>query len=346
MNRPQPRKRIGITLGDPAGIGPELALRLANQAADFPACQLILIGDAGLLKRVAAATGIRMPDARFCEATDESPSPIDVSPSVGESPPVEIISIVRCDPAAVTPGRWSAASGDASHAWVRYAISEALAGRLDAIVTGPIQKEAWHAAGHRHPGHTELLAEMTGTKRFRMMLTSDAISCVLVTIHIPLAAVAASLTQADVLESIQLATEALRRRCQQQRGRPPRVVVCGLNPHAGEGGLMGLGEEQQIIAPAIEQARQLGIDVVGPLSPDTAFVPARRQQTDVYVCMYHDQGLIPLKALAFDDAVNVTLGLPLVRTSVDHGTAMDIAWQGRASVSSLHSAVRLAAELA
>ena len=187
---------------------------------------------------------------------------------------------------------------------------------------------------------------MTGTKRFRMMLTSDAISCVLVTIHIPLAAVAASLTQADVLESIQLATEALRRRCQQQRGRPPRVVVCGLNPHAGEGGLMGLGEEQQIIAPAIEQARQLGIDVVGPLSPDTAFVPARRQQTDVYVCMYHDQGLIPLKALAFDDAVNVTLGLPLVRTSVDHGTAMDIAWQGRASVSSLHSAVRLAAELA
>jgi 4-phospho-D-threonate 3-dehydrogenase / 4-phospho-D-erythronate 3-dehydrogenase len=215
-------------------------------------------------------------------------------------------------------------------------------GKIDAIVTGPIQKEAWQAAGIEFPGHTELLASMTQTLSYRMMLTAPEISCVLVTIHIPLADVASSLTIRDVYESIRLASEALSRKL----GRQSRVTVCGLNPHAGENGMFSHREEERIIQPAIEMARAAGMFVCGPLSPDTAFVASRRQETDVYVCMYHDQGLIPLKALAFDDAVNVTLGLPIVRTSVDHGTAMDIAWRGVASDKSLRAAIEMAIGLA
>jgi 4-hydroxythreonine-4-phosphate dehydrogenase len=217
-----------------------------------------------------------------------------------------------------------------------------MSGLVAGVATGPIHKEALHAAGIPFPGHTEIFADRTQAARSCMMLTSDAITCSLVTTHIGYRDVPGQLSIERILEVIQLTAEAMQR----IRGRPARLTVCGLNPHAGEHGLFGDGEEERIIAPAVAAARQQGYDVQGPLPPDTAFLPPRRQSTDAFVCMYHDQGLIPLKALAFDTAVNITLGLPIVRTSVDHGTALDIAWTGRAQAGSLVQAVLLAARLA
>jgi 4-hydroxythreonine-4-phosphate dehydrogenase len=255
--------------------------------------------------------------------------------------PADVLDIGSIDPDSVQPGRFSAATGRASFQAVTRAIEAAVSGDVDAIVTGPIQKEAWRAAGIEFPGHTELLAERTGAKECVMMLTSEAISCVLATIHVPLADVASSLSTESVLRAIRLGAEAT----SLTHRRPARVTVCGLNPHAGENGLFSHGEETNVILPAIEAARQIGIHVRGPLPPDTAFTPANRARTDLYVCMYHDQGLIPLKALAFDDAVNITLGLPIVRTSVDHGTALDLAWQGIANHRSMLAAIRMAIDL-
>lgn len=328
-------KRIGISIGDAAGVGPELALRVAARIDEFPGLELTLIGDRALLARVAETLDLPLP----------SEIARDRWLAGGSSSPVSIVTIGDLDAAAVRPGYWSAATGLASYGWVRFAAQQCIARRLDAMVTGPIQKEAWNAGGIQYSGHTEMLAALTGCDHARMMLTSDSLTCVLATVHIPLADVAASLTETDVFDAIRLGAAAFERKSR-QLGHAPRVTVCGLNPHAGEHGLISHREEERIIVPAIERARQLGIDVTGPLSPDTAFVAARRESTDVHVCMYHDQGLIPLKALAFDDAVNVTLGLPIVRTSVDHGTAMDIAWRGLASESSFVAALLLAGELA
>jgi 4-phospho-D-threonate 3-dehydrogenase / 4-phospho-D-erythronate 3-dehydrogenase len=300
-------KRIGITLGDPAGIGPELALRVASEWHRGQEAKLFLIGDYRLLERVGRAIEFEVPPNVAAEDMAET------------SLEVATVSIDELALENLVPGQWSAATGAASYRWVKFAIESAQSGFLDAIVTGPIQKEAW-------------------TDDYRMMLTSPEISCVLVTIHVPLADVASALTSDEVYRSIKLAAASLSRSLK----RPARVAVCGLNPHAGENGLFSHFEEEKIIAPAIQRARDEGFLVKGPLSPDTAFVPAQRAQTDVYVCMYHDQGLIPLKALSFDDAVNVTLGLPIVRTSVDHGTAMDIAWRGVASDKSLLAAIDMA----
>ncbi len=323
------QKRIGITIGDAAGIGPELALRVAMTWPQSSSTPLILIGDIRLLGRVASQLSLSCPDRIERQNLRE--------PIRG----VAVLSEGDLDADAVRPGQWSTETGLASYRWVRIAAELAMEGQLDAIVTGPIQKEAWHAAGVSYPGHTELLAEMTDTSDFRMMLTSPQISCVLATIHIPIADVAERLTTEDVYSSIRIGHEALSR----SLGRPARVTVCGLNPHAGEHGMFSHLEEERIIQPAVDKARAQGMMVVGPVSPDTAFTPSNRRATDLYVCMYHDQGLIPLKALAFDDAVNVTLGLPIVRTSVDHGTAMDIAWKGIASDASLRSAIQMAIEL-
>ena len=242
----------------------------------------------------------------------------------------------------IDPGRFSAATGKASFEAVCTAIDDAMLSKVDAIVTGPIQKEAWHDASVPYPGHTELLAARTSTNQYAMMLAGDALACVLVTIHIPLADVPSSLTTEEILKTIRLAGPVAKTR---GRGKGEHqsdravIGVCGLNPHAGENGLMGHHEEEKIIIPAIDAAKASGLDVVGPLSPDTAFTPAMRSQIDVYVCMYHDQGLIPLKALSFDDGINVTLGLPVIRTSVDHGTAMDLAWKGTASTNSMRAAI-------
>jgi 4-hydroxythreonine-4-phosphate dehydrogenase len=309
--------RIAITMGDPAGVGPELCLRLLKDPRVLAACEPLVIGDPGVLSRVARHLGWSGPDLR------------------------SVIDEGAIHPESVEPGKISAACGRAAYRYVTFAIEEALAGRVDAIATGPINKEALAAAGVPFPGHTEILAERTKTPRVCMMLTSDAITCSLVTVHVGYREVPALLTRELVRETIEFTAAAMER----LRGRKPRLLVCGLNPHAGEHGLFGDGEEEKIITPAVEEARAKGIEVSGPLPPDTAFLPKYRTATDAYVCMYHDQGLIPLKALAFEEAVNVTLGLPIVRTSVDHGTAFDIAWKGVADVSSFVKAVELAAKL-
>jgi 4-phospho-D-threonate 3-dehydrogenase / 4-phospho-D-erythronate 3-dehydrogenase len=328
---------IGISLGDPAGIGPEVALRAASELKDGPAEEIALIGSYRLLERVSRKLQLPLPPALSAEQWLTAPRP--------QPPGCSVVDVPDLDAEGVVPGRWTAETGLASYRWVELAIQACLAGRIDAMVTGPIQKEAWRAAGSPYAGHTELLAEQTGSQRVRMLLTSPEISCLLVTIHNPLADVASLLTEEAIFESIVLAADAVGRRTERQQNRPPRISVLGLNPHAGEHGLMSHLEEERLIQPAIDRARELGLSITGPLPPDTAFIPAWRERTDVYVCMYHDQGLIPLKALAFDEGVNVTLGLPIVRTSVDHGTAMDLAWQGVADHRSLMAAVQMAAQL-
>lgn len=309
--------RIAITMGDPAGVGPELGLRLLRDERIGAVCAPIIFGDLGVLNRAAQHLGWPLPD------------------------PARVRDFQAIDARTLEPGRVAAACGKAAYTYVAEAIAAALAGRVDAIATGPLHKEALHAAGIPFPGHTEILADLTKSSRVCMMLTSDAITCSLVTVHVGYGEVLALLTRERIRATIELTAAAMER----LRGRRPRLLVCGLNPHAGEHGLFGNGEEERIIAPAIADARATGIDVNGPLPPDTAFLPKHRQATDAYICMYHDQGLIPLKALAFEDAVNVTLGLPIVRTSVDHGTAFDIAWTGTADVSSFVKAVELAARL-
>lgn len=325
---PKPKRpRVAITVGDVSGVGPELALRCAALPAVQQHAIPIIVGPMSTLVRIAESLNLHCPpEVAGIESTDDRPA---------------TISIGNLDAGSVTPGRFTAASGAASYEAVTYAIDAALAGTIDAIVTGPIQKEAWRQAGIRYPGHTELLADMTGAEQVRMMLTSEQISCALATIHLPLADVPGVLSVDAVLGTIRLAVAALTRRLE----RPPRVTVCGLNPHAGEHGMFSHGEEESIILPAVEQASRDGVLVRGPIPPDTAFTKAQREATDVYVCMYHDQGLIPLKALSFEDAVNVTLGLPIVRTSVDHGTALDLAWQGKADHRSMVAAIKMAADL-
>lgn len=305
---------LAISVGDVAGVGPELALRCAATEQVKARCEPLIYGPSETLARVAEQLALPLPS--------------------------QIVDVG--DPGDVVPGNFSAQTGQASFDAFDLAITDAIAGKVGGVVTGPIQKQAWHLAGIPFPGHTEVLAERTGTDDFCMMLTSREISCVLATIHVPLADVPQLLTTDLVIRAITLAADALSKR----HGRPARVVVCGLNPHAGENGLFSHGEEQSIIVPAVDFCHVRGMNVVGPVPPDTAFTPSMRSTTDAYVCMYHDQGLIPLKALSFDDAVNVTLGLPIVRTSVDHGTAMDLAWQGKANHQSMLAAIDMAVDLA
>jgi 4-hydroxythreonine-4-phosphate dehydrogenase len=320
-------------MGDPAGIGPELCLRLLSHAETQQAARPIVFGDAGVLRRVADLLALPFTAQVISRADWPSASQALSGPAV-----LDLGAIAATD---VRPGEVDARCGEAAYRYVTAAIDAALAGEVDAVATAPLHKEALHAAGHNFPGHTEIFATRMRAERSCMMLTAPEITCSLVTVHVGLGEVAALLTTERIREVIDLTAVAMRR----LRGREPRLAVCGLNPHAGEGGLFGLREEERIIAPAVAGARAEGLDIEGPLSPDTAFLPDRRRRTDAYICMYHDQGLIPLKALAFDSAINTTLGLPIVRTSVDHGTAFDIAWQGRANPSSLYEAVRLAARL-
>jgi 4-hydroxythreonine-4-phosphate dehydrogenase len=239
------------------------------------------------------------------------------------------------------PGIVSAKTGAASYSYIEKSIELAQAGKVTAVATAPINKEALHAAGIRYPGHTEIYAEKTNSLRSCMFQYSDEVRASFVTVHCGYAEVPNLLSTERILEVIELTADVMRR----LRGGEPFLSVLGLNPHAGEHGLFGHREEERIIVPAIEEALKRGRRVEGPLPPDTAFVPSKRKSVDAFICMYHDQGHIPLKALAFDTAVNTTLGLPFVRTSVDHGTACDIAWQGKAKGSSLFEAVRLAARL-
>jgi len=318
-------------MGDPAGVGPELCLKVISDPLILDSCMPVVFGDARVLDRVAEAvqtsiTAATIPIAEWPPGTVSAPLVVDCAAMSGGK---------------LVPGRLSADCGRASYVYVQRAIESAQSGHTSAIVTAPINKESLCMAGIPYPGHTEILAESAGTDRFCMMLTSDIITVSLVTTHLAVNDVPAALSTGKIVEVINLTAEAMRL----ARGHDPAIVVCGLNPHAGEHGLFGT-EESDVIAPAVEQARAAGINVDGPIPPDTAFIPGRLRQADAYVCMYHDQGLIPFKLLAFDAGVNVTLGLPFVRTSVDHGTAFDIAWKGEAEATSMVNAVLLAVKLA
>lgn len=324
---------IAVTMGDPAGVGPEICLQALNHAETCEICTPVVFGDATVLKQCAETLGLKC-DAPVLAGDDLSAVATTKGPAIFDVPALERT--------AFKPGRIDANTGAAAFAYINRAIDAALAKHAAAVTTSPINKEALAMAGIKYPGHTEIFAERAGSDRWCMMQYSEEITCTFVTVHVGYSEVPRLLTTARVLEVIELSAENLER----IRGHQPKVVVCGLNPHAGEHGLFGDREEERIIIPAIEAARQKGIDVEGPLPPDTAFLPWKRKATDVFVCMYHDQGHIPVKALAFDSAVNTTLGLPIIRTSVDHGTALDIAWQGKANTGSLYSAIRLAVKLA
>ena len=314
-------------MGDPAGIGPEILVRLFAAA---PPVRAIAIGDVGVLRRAAAALGAALA-VRPIAAGGEA-----------RLPPGTIEVIATSDlPDDLPIGRVDAQAGAASFAAVERGIAEAQAGGIAALVTAPISKAAWHAAGIDFPGHTELLAARAEVAEYAMMLANDELRVVLVSIHVPLAEAVRLVTPANEWRAIRLADAAARR----FGIAAPRVAVAGLNPHAGEDGLFGR-EDRDVIAPAVARAQAAGIDASGPWPGDTVFARARLGAFDVVVAQYHDQGLIPVKYLGLDQGVNVTLGLPFVRTSPDHGTAFDIAGTGRASDASLRAAVRMAARMA
>ena len=324
-------------MGDPAGVGPELCLRLLANKEVYSTCTPIVFGDRDLLKRVGAAIDLES-DFNCIEAGSLGHLSLERLDGVDQPTIAHVRSL---NAASVEPGQMDANTGQGSFDFIEAAIAAAQAGHVDAVVTGPINKEAWDAAGISFPGHTELFADRCQCERFCMMMYSPDFSCSLVTTHTGYTSVPDELTHDRIVEVIELSHDAIKR----IEKRTPEIAVLGLNPHAGEHGLFGNQEEEKLIVPAMQTAQERGIATSGPLPPDTGFLPKKRDSTDVYICMYHDQGLIPFKAFNFDSGVNVTLGLPMVRTSVDHGTANDIAWQGIADPASLYSAVRLAIAL-
>lgn len=333
------RPRCAITLGDGAGIGPELVLRaLASEVLDAT-CQMLVYGNRALLRRVASAVGERFPESltvlpHDCRTTSRLPRDRHI-----------LFDFPFEAAASIKPGAVQAACGAQAHRWLCAAAEDILRhGLADALVTAPLNKEALNLAGIHFPGHTEILASLTGTPDPCMMFYSPGLRVSLATIHEALSDVPRLLTVSSLLKTIRLTHAA----CEKWGVPSPRLGVLALNPHAGEQGLFGR-EELSVIIPALEKAKAEGIVASGPLVPDTAFTWLGSKPSsapfDAYVAMYHDQGLIPFKMVAFDTGVNVTLGLPLIRTSPDHGTAFDLAWQGKASPASFVSAVRLAAEM-
>ncbi|HON48369.1 MAG: 4-hydroxythreonine-4-phosphate dehydrogenase PdxA [Kiritimatiellae bacterium] len=334
---PGKRPRLAVTIGDAAGVGPELVLRLASDSDIAEQCQLFIYGNHEILQRVAASAGLTLSRSlQICSG----PTRAADAHNTGE----HILYDFPFDEAAtITPGRVHAACGRHAHAWICEAVRDIQTGRADVLVTAPINKAALHAAGIQVPGHTELLASLTNGATPCMAFHSDRVFVSLATIHEALRDVPGLLTIPGLLHTIRLTCDA----CARFKGGQPRIAVLALNPHAGEGCLFG-NEEHEVIAPAIAAARAEGLAVSGPLVPDTAFTWLAAGQPspyDGYVAMYHDQGLIPFKMAAFDTGVNVTLGLPLIRTSPDHGTAFDIAWQGKAAPTSFACAIRLAARM-
>ena len=321
---------IGITMGCPVGIGPEIIISSWQTCGRTLAMPPVVIGDKAVLAATARQLGRHVP------ITDWQPG----------SPPLpdvlNVLAASRLDPHMLRAGEPNRATGLAMGGYIDTAVSLCSEGLLDAITTGPISKAALNLAGYHFPGHTEMLAARTGAGRVAMMLTGSRLRVVLVTIHRALADVVPAITVEAIVELIRLTDRALRT----DFGlTAPRIAVAGLNPHGGEGGMFGR-EEIDIIAPAVHHCLRLGINADGPHPPDTVFHRAASGRFEVVVCMYHDQGLIPFKLLHFHDGVNVTLGLPFIRTSVDHGTAYDIAGRGVADCRSLEQAVALAADLA
>jgi 4-hydroxythreonine-4-phosphate dehydrogenase len=318
---------VAVTMGDPTGIGPEIVAKVFGEDGTHRA---VVVGDVAMMRRAVDLLDLplrvnaveRPADARF------EPGTIDV--------------VAATDlPADLPYGQIDPRGGGAAYEYVRRAVELALADEVHAVATAPLNKEAMHLAGFRYPGHTEVLAELTGVRDYAMMLVTDDLRVVHVSTHVALSEAIRRVQPDRELTVIRLADRSLRLLGVQR----PRVAVAGLNPHAGESGLFGT-EDRDVIAPAVEAARAEGIDASGPWPPDTVFMHARQGRFDIVVVQYHDQGHIPIKLMGFDTGVNVTVGLPFFRTSVDHGTAFDIAGTGRADHASMRAALELAGSLA
>ncbi|MFH1027073.1 MAG: 4-hydroxythreonine-4-phosphate dehydrogenase PdxA, partial [Pseudomonadota bacterium] len=318
---------------DPCGVGPEIIIKALAQPEIAKICVPLVIGDAMAMARALKVCGSSMQLKEIASPEEARQAPAGTIP---------LLPLSRLGDEDLLYGRPTTAGGDAVYRYICTAASLCLDGSTAAMATAPICKEAMNRAGHDYPGHTELLAEMCGTSEYVMMLAGDLLRVSLVTIHEALKDVPTLVSFERVLKTIRVTSAGVRRVTGIQQ---PRLAVLALNPHCGEGGMFG-NEERDIIGPAIQAARNEGIDAVGPLSADTLFYFALQGKYDGVVAMYHDQGLIPLKMLHFDDAVNVTLGLPIIRTSVDHGTAYDLAGTGTASESSLVAAIKMAAGMA
>jgi 4-hydroxythreonine-4-phosphate dehydrogenase len=319
---------LAISMGDPAGIGPEVVLKsIATVVARDAAPEFVVIGDLEVMREAG-------------RRVDDSPALLEWHPGAPlPSQGLAVLPLTKLAPEARVPGQPSVEGGDASFRYVEAGARMARDGDVDALVTAPISKQWWDRAGHHFPGHSEAMAKIGRAKNWRMMFAGSELRLALVTVHVGLAQVPHLLNQKNVFDTIAILDRHMR---ENEGAGHPRIGVLGFNPHGGENGLFG-DEETRVIAPAIARARKRGIDAYGPLPPDTAFVRhGGRFGFDAAVTMYHDQGLIALKTLEFDRAVNVTIGLPFIRTSPDHGTAFDIAGRGAANPSSMISAIEYA----
>lgn len=328
MNKPL----LAITMGDPAGIGPEIAIK----ALSFPEIQKIsnplIIGDKKIIQKTMKIVKAYSFDLRAVSKIEDARFSRRV---------INVLDLNNIDLSKFKIGKLSSQCGRAAVEYIFKAIELAKAKKIKGIVTCPINKEAIRKAGFKYQGHTEILADKTKSKKYAMMFVSDTLWVVLATTHLPLKDVSKALNKRGILETILLTNEFIYK----LRKKKPKIGVAGLNPHAGESGIFGK-EEQKVIKPAIDEARKRGIDVQGPISPDAIFYLEKLGMFDVVVAMYHDQGLIPLKLLSFNRSVNVTLGLPIIRTSVDHGTGFDIAGKGWANPQSLIQAIKVATHFA
>ena len=321
-------KKIAITMGEPGGVGPEVIVKAMYCAEIRDYCDPVIVGDAGIMREAVELTGLPLKVRVISNISDLSP----------EAGVIEVLA-VKSD-AEVRRGAPSQGAGRSVVKYIKKAVTLALRNEVSAVVTAPISKESLKMAGYEWPGHTELFADLTNTKEFAMMFVSDELKIILSTIHIPLKDVPKKINERLIFRTIMLAKKG----ADMLGIDSPRIAVAGLNPHAGESGIMG-NEELRVIVPAINRVRDKAINVSGPLPPDVVFHKAYNGEFDIIVCMYHDQGLVPFKMLAFDTGVNVTVGLPIIRTSPDHGTAFDIAWKNRANPSSMLEAIKLASRL-
>lgn len=325
------KKIIAITMGDPAGIGPEIIIKALSEGS-LSGAPTVVVGCAATLRRIMAMRITPQAELRVIEKVADA----HFAPGV-----INILDEALADPNALQPGKVQAIAGDLAYRCVKRAAELALAGEVQAIATAPLNKEAMHTAGHMYPGHTELLAKLTNSKDYAMVLYTDRLKVIHVSTHIALRKFLDTLNQPRIETVIGIANTFLKR----VGLAKPRIAVAGVNPHAGENGLFG-DEESKIVTPAIKAMQQKGIDVYGPCPPDTVFLQCNEGLYDMVVAMYHDQGHIPLKLLGFHDGVNITAGLPFIRTSADHGTAFDIAWTGKAKSDSMAISIQLAMQLA
>lgn len=322
---------ICITMGDPSGVGPEIIMKALKDEKLYQQCNPVVIGDSKILQVADQIVGTQL--------SVHSISDIEEAKfEFGEVDCIDL-NLVSKD---IGFGKVSAEAGHAAYCYIEKAIELALDNKVHSICTAPISKEALHKGGHLYPGHTELLAELTGTQDYAMMLTAPNLKVIHVTTHVGLVKAVELITKERVYKTIKLAYETLKK----AGNINPKIVVCGINPHAGENGLFGNGEEEEKIVPAVIKAQEEGIQVDGPLPADTLFYRAIRGDFDIVVAMYHDQGHAPIKVLGLEAGVNITIGLPIIRTSVDHGTAFDIAGTGIVNELSLKEAIRQAVSLA